>query len=769
MKCTQSEDYEIAGCDNCKQSQVVCDLIVQRPQTEQTSPQHKRRKATHRRDLAPSPVLPPTEQLPMQAVQQPPHVSLFSSFDPQPAQYAALRPSIPVLIPLFHGLYPYQLAPIMHPVAYQPTDGAPGAPPPQSSYRPMYAPLEGHFEDRPPRPAPLPQQQPPQTHPLPAGKGSLLAPMLTTASTQQKTPMHDSNDTQSSAKTSQPPSAVALQSPLTESLLKEHFNFNANMTPDSDSLHIQNAALIQFLLGIDAFRLGIGPKPTRELIDLYFFKINSIFPIVFEPDFRTDFDRGELSSILLYAVVLAIARDKMSERIFIANNVFSRECFDLQLHTFCDNLMLKMRMVLMVVPGSSKLSRLACHLLLALHLEFKHTATEQSSQDLAMAINYAVSMGLHCTTPAPHPSGRTHAGCATPQKVAYIRNLWWICFIFDRFNCVVNKRPLFINSEDFNIDRPTDVHLLELVELASALAPAPRKDASFVDAELARHQSDLTKDHLFEVRSSQTHLPGVSLETYRQNMTYLLVRFCNIMVIVMLQLLMFEAELRTPETTGIDTKSVVAAAAAILYIERLGGLHDVITIPWVPLVLCIALSVFVDHGVRGQARAAPTPPPHVACARFLPRWSDETVRFFAEFSARGLRQLEELGRKWLCVWDALRRCRQLQDATVPRRHDSPGTDKLRIRSLLANDTTCPIYATTPSLVGLRDPQDLQPHKYLKDYVLPTPDFVTAAHFNTGATVPFSPIYRAEGAEGAAHTMQRHLLSAELASGSKDAS
>lgn len=346
-------------------------------------------------------------------------------------------------------------------------------------------------------------------------------------STQQTTPIHDSDDTQTPAKASQPHSAVALQSPLTASRLKEHFNFNANVAPDSDSLHIQNAALIQFLLGIDAFRLGIDPKPTRELIDLYFFKINSIFPILFEQDFRTNFDRGELSSILLYAVVLAIARDEMSERIFIANNVFTRERFDLQLHTFCDNLMLKMRMVLMVVPGLSKLSRLACHLLLALHHQFKQTGTEQSSQDLAIAINHAVSMGLHCTTPDTlHLSDRDHTCCATPQKVAYMRNLWWICFIFDRFNCVVNKMPLYINSEDFNIDKPTDAHLLKLVELASALAPAPRKDASldaFVDAELARHQSDLAKDHLFEVRSSQTHLPGVSLETYRQNMTYVLV------------------------------------------------------------------------------------------------------------------------------------------------------------------------------------------------------------------------------------------------------
>lgn len=637
----------------------------------------------------------------------------------------------------------------------------------------MYAPFEGRFEDGPPLPTLAPQPQPrplssTHTHRFPSGTGPLLASMLSMTSTQQTTPIYDSDDTQTPAKASQPHSAVALQSPLTASRLKEHFNFNANVAPDSDSLHIQNAALIQFLLGIDAFRLGIDPKPTRELIDLYFFKINSIFPILFEQDFRTDFDRGELSSILLYAVVLAIARDEMSERIFIANNVFTRERFDLQLHTFCDNLMLKMRMVLMVVPGLSKLSRLACHLLLALHHQFKQTGTEQSSQDLAIAINHAVSMGLHCTTPDTlHLSDRDHTCCATPQKVAYMCNLWWICFIFDRFNCVVNKMPLYINSEDFNIDKPTDAHLLKLVELASALAPAPRKDASldaFVDAELARHQSDLAKDHLFEVRSSQTHLPGVSLETYRQNMTYVLVRFCNIMVIVMLQRLAFEAELRTPDTTGIDTKSVVAAAAAIRYIERLGGMHHVITIPWVPLVLCIAQSVFVDHHVRGQARAAPTPPPHAACARFLPKWSDETVRFFSKFSDRGLRQLEELARKWWCVWDALRRCRQLQDASPPSRHDSPGTDKLRIRSLLADDTTCPIYAATPAFVALRDLHDLQPHQYLKDYVLPTPDFVTAPQFDAGATVPFSPIYRAEGAEGAAHTMQRHSLPSKPASG-----
>ncbi|ODV77999.1 uncharacterized protein CANTADRAFT_54730 [Suhomyces tanzawaensis NRRL Y-17324] len=239
--------------------------------------------------------------------------------------------------------------------------------------------------------------------------------------------------------------------------------------------YIRNPLIYNFLLTINAFTLTSQEYPfdyfdTKQLVELYFYKINSIFPVVNESKFWDDFKADKAQNVLVYTMVLVIARDKMAEsilrRVFSKNSASSDDPrnFTQKLQTFMTDLEYKIRQILLILPqlgDDDKFTRLVTLVLLSLHFNFDKLGNEQSSHDLTDAINLGVALGIHM---------KRLSSKIDPLRAEYTTNLWWCCYIFDRFNGLFNQRNLFIRQEDFNVDLPyNNINLLKLVQLARAL------------------------------------------------------------------------------------------------------------------------------------------------------------------------------------------------------------------------------------------------------------------------------------------------------------
>lgn len=245
------------------------------------------------------------------------------------------------------------------------------------------------------------------------------------------------------------------------------------------NFHIRNRKVYDILVSIDAFTLSTEYYPftdqdIRELLQVYFYKINSLFPIVEEKAFWINFDLNEAPTVIVYAMILAILRDKLAEpilkrtfirRLGITDIALSESDFIEDLIEFLTDLEYKIRQVTLILPqlgDIDKITLLVELLLLTFHYNFDRLGNEQSSHDLTDAINLAVSSGIHMK--------RLSDNVTTKEEIEYTTNLWWCCYIIDRFNALTNSRCIFIKQEDFNIDLPySNTNLLKLVQLAQSL------------------------------------------------------------------------------------------------------------------------------------------------------------------------------------------------------------------------------------------------------------------------------------------------------------
>lgn len=247
-----------------------------------------------------------------------------------------------------------------------------------------------------------------------------------------------------------------------------------NFGGSEKEIHIKDKRIYHFLVSMDAFTLS-GPayqfkdSEINQLVELYFYKINSIFPIVHEKRFRDDFQEDKAQTILVFALVLVILRDQLAEPIlrsaFRRGRGYTSELTENEFHNdyinFITDLEYKIRQILLILPelgDTDKLTKLVVHLLLSLHFKFDKLGNEHSSHDLTVAINLAGSLGMQMKSTAKNIS---------KEKEEYSNNIWWCCYIFDRFNAVVNSRFVFIRAEDFNVELPyTNPTLLKFVQLA---------------------------------------------------------------------------------------------------------------------------------------------------------------------------------------------------------------------------------------------------------------------------------------------------------------
>lgn len=241
---------------------------------------------------------------------------------------------------------------------------------------------------------------------------------------------------------------------------------------ENNTLYFKSWPHYLFLLQTYAFTLSTPKyhfrKPEiRKLLEIYFFKVNTIFPILSEQDFWAAFNAGTQPTIIIYAMVLLVLKDKLAEKVLrtvfsrITNYIDSEEVFYENLNAFTNELDFKIRQLNLILENLgdyNKVNRLVTMLLLSLHYRFDRSAGEQSSQDLTCGINLAFSLAIHMK-----PAKKFF----TPDKAEYLTDLWWTCYVMDRFNSVTNFRCFFIKHEDFNIDLPYgNLNLLRMVQLA---------------------------------------------------------------------------------------------------------------------------------------------------------------------------------------------------------------------------------------------------------------------------------------------------------------
>lgn len=392
--------------------------------------------------------------------------------------------------------------------------------------------------------------------------------------------------------------------------------------------YISNRNTYKYLLLIHAFTLSSPEFTFRDnevtkLLEIYFFKINSIFPIVHEKRFWDDYRENKANSILKYAIILAVLRDKMAEpilrRVLLRGKNFlsqSSRSLDQYPETefledfnyFLEELETKIRQINLILPklgDVEKLTKLVVLLLLTMHYRADRLGNEQNSHDLTAAINLGVSMGIHM---------KPENSIVSEERIKYSTNLWWCCFILDRFNAVTNSRCLFINQDDFNIDVPySNINLLRMVQRARVLENMlltiyrPNIRANNLTSDV---KSRLEIFNLDEFRVSEfdycdkeiasgspmfttppdTNLSNEDLEKYVSDTMRFMTRIINNLVIIVSQKTRFS----NPAIDNlIPRKDMIKAGANLLWYIRQLDERLMINIPMITWALSISMASYL--------------------------------------------------------------------------------------------------------------------------------------------------------------------------------
>lgn len=402
----------------------------------------------------------------------------------------------------------------------------------------------------------------------------------------------------------------------------------------SSYLTLSNSPHFKFLLSIHAFTLNtpgffeISDADLVRMYEIYFYKLNSVFPIVFEAEFWELYKRNKIPNIIAYAVVLNTARDELADPI-LARSFVDKTNFKKNRLRFLNDLEMKIRQLLIFLPelgDTEKLARLITQLLLSLSFKFNKYGNEQSSSDVGDCVSYAYSLLIH--------QEFFHVRIAkegASRKSEYLKKLWWIIFIFDRLNAVMNGKAMYIKRLDFNINRPTDApHLNQLVELAYVLddtliavfRPTRRVGAKEVIAPLDSLEGDpefrpsqfieeelqvldnvaemkrLLTDYRNHESDCKGHLPAFLVEKYRERMVYFIVRLVHHQIILILRTGQIKYSEDSPQLDDFS----------IGLVEKLFGIFDtlkdgrnhqlVMSAPLIPLLILATYSVPVTARLR---------------------------------------------------------------------------------------------------------------------------------------------------------------------------
>lgn len=357
---------------------------------------------------------------------------------------------------------------------------------------------------------------------------------------------------------------------------------------------------MNYMFSIHAFTLStpglceIVDEDLVALFKIYFYKFNSVFPVVFEAEFWELYQRGSVPAIIIYAMVLLVARDDLATPI-MARSLRGRGLFDQKLRQFIVTTDTKLRQLFLFLPeigDTDKLTYLVTHLLLCLNFKPFKFGNEQAVQDFLQALSLAMSMMIQLEL---YHSKISLAGAAA--KSAYLKNVWWVLVIFDRLNAVLNGKSFFIKRRDFDIPRPVDLpHLDQLVEAAFNLEDtvvliyrppnANPKDNErdrgipemetlpslppFNPTDFAHREFLLLRDHRFlremfavdDMEDFEGVIPKMSLHQYGKRMSFYLCRVINIFSLFLIRSY-------GPKPPAIFDSYLVMLSESLLFIHKL--------------------------------------------------------------------------------------------------------------------------------------------------------------------------------------------------------
>ncbi|OBA19064.1 hypothetical protein METBIDRAFT_47389 [Metschnikowia bicuspidata var. bicuspidata NRRL YB-4993] len=503
----------------------------------------------------------------------------------------------------------------------------------------------------------------------------------------------------------------------------------------SKFLDKSNLLQFKFLLSLHAFTLNtpgfynISDEDLIKLFEIYFYKVNSIFPIVFEAEFWELHKRKRIPNIIMYAIVLLAAGDELSEPILARSFVQNGDSFKENCARFLRELEMKTRQLLEFLPevgDTEKLARLITLLLLSLNFRSNKIGNEQSSSDVGDCISYAYSLLIH--------NQHFHdmiVQMGAAKKSIYLRNLWWVVLIFDRFNGVLNGKAMFIKRLDFNIKRPIDVpHLNQLVILAYALEDTmvagfrpPRSlekggtvvkseyfdgDPSFLPSQIISEEIKILENsHFIEEKlslntmhdvNSTNHLPDLDVKVYRDRNVFFMERLVRHQILLILRTGLFK-NLR--EASQLDEFSLKLSKRLLEMFQMLKGGQNhklVMTHPMIPLILLLAFSI-----------------PSFARSHLLnkrgenPDISPEMINQITMLSDGILDELKNFSTKWWFVHEVIVSLVKRHPKSTKERNDkaphldyfTPKDHMISIKSLVRDvgDAECVL----PSLLSITSP------------------------------------------------------------------
>lgn len=509
----------------------------------------------------------------------------------------------------------------------------------------------------------------------------------------------------------------------------------------SKSMHLgpQNALHFKFLLSMHAFTLNtpgfceISETDLVKLFEIYFYKVNSVFPIVFESEFWELYKRDRIPSVLMYAVVLTAARDELAEPILECCFADNGTPFKEKHVRFQIELEMKIRQLLIFLPelgDSEKLARLTTQLLLSLNFKFNKFGNEQSSHDISDCVGYAYSLLIH--------QDFFHARIAqegAQKKSTYLKHLWWVIFIFDRFNAVLNGKAMFINRRDFNIARPIVMpHLNSLVGLAFLLEDTviaafrpPRKNGNLEEQPLLEFQegdpvfapikfieeelkiigntdylnSVYTEYRKHEARSTG-HIPNIPVEKYRDRMVFLLERFVSMNIVLILRTGQVKYLDHSPQ---LDEFSLQLSDSFLKNFQMLkdGRGHQlVMATPLIPLLMLVAFSIPLTTRLR-----------IINEIKNMSGMDYQKVVKVNELSQAFLQEIESFSDKWWFVHEvvtsikSMKMAKEFDEPKVRRRHSknpdnsAANRDRVSVHSLVESPSD--VESVLPPMLSITSP------------------------------------------------------------------
>lgn len=438
----------------------------------------------------------------------------------------------------------------------------------------------------------------------------------------------------------------------------------------------QHVFTVQYLLAIHAFTLNtpgffeISGADLVKLFDIFFYKVNSIFPIINEHEFWELHRHDRVPNVTIYAMVLVVARDELAEPIL--DRSFIKGEFNENLKTLITELEMKIRQLLLFLPelgDHDKLLRFVVHLLLTLSLRFNKTGNEQSSLDLSVCVSLAYALLIHQLFFLDLVAKRGNLG---EQRARYLRNLFWVLVIFDRFNAMTHSKGMFVKRRDYNVARPDSPHLNRLVTLVyeledtmvaafrpprSSLAVVPpmetqEGDPEFQPARLVHEEMQYLKNpasmlevftkYRLQSSNNPSHLPRVPAAEYCDRMVFFLERYIRGMIVLILR----NGQIKY-DTVHVDEMLLVLSDAFYRLFEMLKdgcGHQLVMSMPLIPSQMLVAFSIPLS--MRLQA------------IKLLKCIGDDTIDYnklahASDLSRSILSELEKYAPKWWFVNEVL--------------------------------------------------------------------------------------------------------------------